>query len=67
MKARPLSSLDSPLMTVQDVAGLFSVHERTVFVWIANGRLPPPLRISQRILRWKREDVMKLLEQAKTA
>ncbi len=68
MKARPLSPAGSRLMTVADVAALFSVHERTIFVWISSGRLPPPLRIGPRVVRWKREAIEALLaeDSAKT-
>lgn len=49
--------LAKEFLTVQDVARLFSVSTRTVWRWIANGRLPAPLRLSEATIRWRRDDL----------
>lgn len=45
------------LLTVAQVAERLSVCVRTVRRMVKNGRLPPPLRFSSKLVRWRRRDV----------
>lgn len=60
MKRRPLSEpnpSENTLMTVLEVADFFRVKQRCVWLWVAQGILPEPLRIGKRIARWRRAEI----------
>ena len=40
------------LLSVKAVAGLLSVHPKTVWRWVREGRLQPPIYITDRLPRW---------------
>jgi excisionase family DNA binding protein len=52
---RPLA--DRELLTAGDVAFRLNVSERTVWRWVAAGKLPEPVRYSQRLIRWRACDI----------
>jgi prophage regulatory protein len=41
------------LLTIQEVADLLKVSKRTVWRWLRQGRLPVPIRCSERCIRWQ--------------
>ena len=45
------------LLRVEQVAERLSVARRTVWRWLAQGRLPPPLRLSPGCVRWRAADI----------
>ena len=45
------------LLTAEQVAELLSVHVMTVRKWADAGRLPPPVRIGPRAVRWRSEAI----------
>ena len=45
--------LPDMLLTVKDVAELLSVARRTVWRWSRLGKLPRPLKLSPRAVRWR--------------
>jgi excisionase family DNA binding protein len=45
-----------------DVARLLNVSPRTLDRWARSGRLPPPVRLSDRTLRFRRSDIQKYLD-----
>ncbi len=47
-------------MSVRDVAELFNVSDRTIRRWMSCGKLPKPLRMSDRFIRWKAEEILAL-------
>jgi excisionase family DNA binding protein len=52
------------LLTVHQVALRFGIGTRTVWRWVAGGRLPQPLRLANgRITRWRAEDIDKWITQ----
>jgi excisionase family DNA binding protein len=55
--AVPSKATISPL----EVATIFGVGRDTVYLWIKEGRLPPPIRIG-RVIRWRREVIEKILD-----
>lgn len=51
-------------LTLKEVTGLLKVHENTLRNWDREGRLKA-IRIGGRnIRRWKKEDVLKFLEES---
>lgn len=54
------------LMTLDEVAEVFSVHRRTVASWVAEGLLPG-VRMGTRTLRVHPDDVEALIESRRAA
>ena len=51
------------MLTRQDIADELNVNIRSVARYIAAGTLPPPdVRLSKRMLRWRRESIDKAIE-----
>jgi len=55
------------LLTVEELCELLNISSRTVYRMVAEGRLPPPLRLSHRVARWHEEDVFAWLEKERAA
>ena len=49
-------------LTLQDVATVYRVSKRTIWRWVAEGRLPRPLAITRRIRRWKACEIQQHLD-----
>jgi predicted DNA-binding transcriptional regulator AlpA len=49
------------LLTPKEVAALLRVDVRTVRRWMEMGRLPQPRRINDRVLYWRRGDVLEAM------
>lgn len=56
MSAVTDTALLSPLLRAERVAALLSVDRRTVYRWAEQGVLPS-VRLSAKVLRFRREDV----------
>jgi predicted DNA-binding transcriptional regulator AlpA len=54
-----MSVFRKDLLTVRDVAWRFSIGVRTVWRWVALGKLPPPMRLSARCVRWRDDDLQR--------
>jgi len=50
------------LLTVEEVMNLLRVSRRTVWRWVAQGRLPRPIRPTCVCTRWKASDIWKYLD-----
>ena len=44
-------------LNVQQVAARYSVGISTVWRWTRDGRLPPPLKLTDRCTRWDQRDL----------
>jgi prophage regulatory protein len=53
----------SDLLTVNDVARRLKVGVRTVWRWLAQGRLPQPLRFTALCVRWRIADLNRFIEE----
>lgn len=53
------------LLDVRQVAELLGVHQRTVWRMAATGALPAPIRLSERVVRWRLADLERYLSRAK--
>jgi excisionase family DNA binding protein len=49
------------LLTVYDVAKLFKVDRRTIWRWLQQGKLPPPVRYSRTVVRWRASEMQAYL------
>jgi excisionase family DNA binding protein len=53
--------LDLPTtVTPKDLAKMLRITRRTIYHWIAKGKLPPPIKIGKSI-RWRTSDIMLLV------
>jgi len=41
------------LLSAGDVADMIGVHVATIRGWVAAGRLPAPIRLSRKCVRWR--------------
>ncbi|TQN61025.1 DNA-binding protein [Agrobacterium tumefaciens] len=57
------SSVD-PLLTDEEVAGIFKVHRATIWRRVADGSLPQPIRLGS-ISRFPQSEIIAALEAAK--
>jgi len=51
----PLAARD--LLTILDVAFRLNISVRTAWRWLAQGKLPQPIRYSRRLIRWRTRDL----------
>jgi excisionase family DNA binding protein len=49
--------MSSELLTLEEVARYLKVSPRTVRNYVRDGRLPAPLRLGPRCVRWRRGEV----------
>lgn len=49
------------LLTAANVAALLNTSVRTVWRYVASGKLPPPARLGRRFARWRKDDVLRWL------
>ena len=54
-----ISSESDPcqLLRVSEVAAMLGVHTRSVWRLASNGTIPRPVRLSLRLVRWRRADL----------
>lgn len=50
------------LLTVKDVADCLSISVRTVWRWTAERKIPPPIKLSYNVVRWKASDIQRLID-----
>ena len=60
--ARP-NPLDKELLTVHDMAKVYSVSVRTIWRWADLGKIPRPYHLTPSTVRWKGEEVRQHIEQ----
>lgn len=53
---------DVTLLTVAQVANLLGVHARSVWRLAQTGDLPAPIRLSERVVRWRLSDLREHLD-----
>lgn len=51
------------LISPAEVAEMFHVERRTIWRWISNGTLPEPTRLNKRVARFKRAEILSIIEQ----
>jgi predicted DNA-binding transcriptional regulator AlpA len=52
-------------LTMADLTCLYCVSKRTIWRWVAEGRIPPPLAVTRRIRRWKASEIQQHLDSLK--
>lgn len=53
---------DVTLLTVRQVADLLGVHVRSVWRLSQTGEIPAPIRLSERVVRWRLADLRDRLD-----
>ncbi len=59
--------LPDMLLTVKDVAELLAVAPRTVFRWSRQRKLPRPVKLSPRAVRWRASAIQAYLDRLTAA
>lgn len=49
----------------KEVCRQLRITRRTLSTWIAQGVIPAPIRFNRRVVRWKREDLDRRIEELK--
>lgn len=62
-----LSAPDSVLVNVADICAMFGICDKTAWKWVDRGWLPPPIRMNQAVVRWRRKDIESFIESKKRA
>lgn len=57
-----MTSVPPELLTAKEVARKLRVGVRTVWRWVALGKLPQPMRFSASTVRWRPEDIQRYLD-----
>ena len=52
-----MTSQPNPLMNVKQVAQQLGVGKSTIWRWCKQGIFPRPIKLSERVTRWRAEDV----------
>lgn len=53
----------TPVIKMDELCALLGRHRQTVYRWVSEGELPPPLRTpSGRLIGWNRDDIMTFLK-----
>ena len=56
---KPVKLAEPPLLIeAAELARMLSVSKPSIWRWMAEGKLPPPIRITAQCLRWNREAVL---------
>jgi prophage regulatory protein len=50
------------MLTVRQLASLLKLSPRTIWRWLAQGRLPKPVRYSRTCVRWKASSIRAYVE-----
>jgi predicted DNA-binding transcriptional regulator AlpA len=53
--------MQSELLGVADLCRTFGVTRQTIGAWVRCGKLPSPLKISRRTVRWTRDSIEQAL------
>ena len=54
------------MLSAKKVAECLGVHVRTVWRWAAAGRIPEPIQIGPKSIRWRLVDIEKFINSRKT-
>lgn len=60
----PTSPALPQLLDVHAVAAAIGVHPKTIRRLCAAGKLPPPIRLGLRVVRWRKADIEQAIGQA---
>ncbi len=66
MPLAPLEPLDATL-TVQHLSSIYCVSRRTIWRWVAQGKLPRPVAVTRRTRRWIADEIHAHLEELRRA
>jgi prophage regulatory protein len=50
------------LLTVKDVAELLCIRPRTAWRWARQGKIPRPMKLSRRAVRWRASEMQTYLD-----
>ncbi len=57
---------EGSLLRLSDICQLFAVSHSSVYRWISDGAFPQPLRVSDKSVRWRAEDIRRWRDSLET-
>jgi len=58
----PAQPVTERLLTIVEVSHLLAVSARTIWRMRDSGELPPPVRVSRNLLRWRATDIRRFMD-----
>ncbi|WP_304546143.1 helix-turn-helix transcriptional regulator [Sulfurimonas microaerophilic] len=52
------------LIRINQVMDLVGIKKSTVWLWVKQGKLPQPKKLSPRVTVWKESDILEYIQQA---
>jgi prophage regulatory protein len=59
--------MNEKLIRLPQVMELTGLARSTVWLWVKEGRLPKPMKLSHRVTVWKESDILKFIRDAITS
>jgi predicted DNA-binding transcriptional regulator AlpA len=48
-------------LTLENLVAIYRVSRRTIWRWVAEGKIPPPYAVTRRVRRWKASEIQEHL------
>lgn len=58
---------ESNILRIRQAAAYLGITNKTLYSWVKDGRLPEPIRLSPRVVGWKKSDLDSFIESCKQA
>lgn len=59
--------LPHELYCIREVTRIVKVGRSTIYLWMKRGMFPKPLKLSERMVRWRAEDVFRWMAEREVA
>jgi len=56
------ATTESPLLTVRETAQFLNIGKRTLWRWSNCGRMPKPIKLTDRCVRYRRSDLQQWID-----
>jgi prophage regulatory protein len=54
-------TLSVRLLNAKELAKMLGVTRQTIYLWLHAGRLPQPVRLGRRVIRWPEQEILEWL------
>jgi len=52
-----------PTLTLENLVDIYCVSRRTIWRWVAEGKIPRPYAVTRRVRRWKAREIRQHLDE----